>query len=238
MRTFTIGEVLNRLKDEFDDISISKIRFLESEGLISPDRTDTGYRKFTDDDVARLQYVLRTQRDRYLPLKVIKDELERLDAGLPADVAPTPVSADATPSAAPLPAEPAPQKLFDSGPTDVAMSVTELCEATGFEAGDIAALVDYGLLSDRGSFDGEDLRVAHAAAQLIPRGLEPRHLRMYRQFADRERDLYAQLVLPLVRQRNPDSRRAAGDLVDELVQHGHDLHRVLLGRQLRELLRS
>jgi DNA-binding transcriptional MerR regulator len=81
--THTIGEVLNRLKDEFDDITISKIRFLEAEGLINPDRTESGYRKFTGPDIDRLRYVLRAQRDRYLPLKVIKDELDRIDAGLP-----------------------------------------------------------------------------------------------------------------------------------------------------------
>ena len=82
MSTHTIGEVLNQLRDEFDDITISKIRFLESEGLISPDRTESGYRKFTRADIDRLRYVLRAQRDRYLPLKVIREELDRLDAGL------------------------------------------------------------------------------------------------------------------------------------------------------------
>ena len=81
----SIGEVLNRLKDEFDDITISKIRFLEAEGLINPDRTESGYRKFADADIDRLRYVLRAQRDRYLPLKVIKDELDRIDAGLPVE---------------------------------------------------------------------------------------------------------------------------------------------------------
>jgi DNA-binding transcriptional MerR regulator len=94
VRTHTIGEVLNRLKDEFDDITISKIRFLEAEGLISPDRTESGYRKFTPADIDRLRYVLRAQRDRYLPLKVIKEELDRLDAGLP-------VGGPATPSGEP-----------------------------------------------------------------------------------------------------------------------------------------
>jgi DNA-binding transcriptional MerR regulator len=79
----TIGEVLNQLRDEFEDVTISKIRFLESEGLINPDRTESGYRKFTPADVERLRYVLRAQRDRYLPLKVIRSELDRIDAGLP-----------------------------------------------------------------------------------------------------------------------------------------------------------
>jgi DNA-binding transcriptional MerR regulator len=81
----TIGEVLNRLRQEFDDVSISKIRFLESEGLIRPGRADSGYRQFADEDVERLRYILAAQRDRYLPLRVIKEELSRLDAGLPVD---------------------------------------------------------------------------------------------------------------------------------------------------------
>jgi DNA-binding transcriptional MerR regulator len=124
LRTHTIGEVLNRLKDEFDDITISKIRFLEAEGLISPDRTESGYRKFTDADIDRLRYVLRAQRDRYLPLKVIKEELQRIDAGLPvAPPDPTPGDDEvAAVRGAPAPEpDPAPTSgsLLDGSTSDV-----------------------------------------------------------------------------------------------------------------------
>lgn len=240
MRTFTIGEVLNRLKDEFDDITISKIRFLESEGLIHPDRTDSGYRKFTDDDVERLRYVLRAQRDRYLPLKVIKEELDRLDAGLPVEVPepPTPpgepeADGEVVEGARRLPEAPD----LDGGATDVQLSMTELTDATGLESADIQALRDHGLLSDGDHFDGDDLQVTRCAAELMELGLEPRHLRMYVQFADREMALYEQLVTPLLKQRNPDSRATASDQLESLAGQGGRLHRTLLARELRTILR-
>ena len=242
MKTFTIGEVLNHLKDEFDDITISKIRFLESEGLIHPDRTDSGYRKFTEDDIERLRYVLRAQRDRYLPLKVIKEELDRLDAGLPVEVPapPTPpgepesepqsVAADVPPSTAGGP-------VLEEPPA-VQLTVAELTDATGLESGEIQALCDHGLLADDEPFDGDDLRIARSAARLMMLGLEPRHLRMYVQFADRETALYEQLVTPLLKQRNPDARTAASDQLEDLVSHGSRLHGTILARELRSLLRQ
>jgi len=266
MKSLTIGEVLNRLKDEFDDITISKIRFLEAEGLISPDRTESGYRKFTGDDIDRLRYVLRAQRDRYLPLKVIKDELERIDAGLPVArpevptdeataagaaheppaYAHSPVqraSAVGSPDAAStgrqqgLPAG-ATRSVFDAAPGDVHLSAAELADATGLTERDVAQLREHGLLGPGPRHDGDDLQVARLAASLLDNGLEARHLRMYRQFADREAALAEQLVAPLLRQRNPDSRRAAGDQTELLVSAGGALHRALLARQLRSLLGS
>ena len=238
MRTHTIGEVLNRLKDEFDDITISKIRFLEAEGLISPDRTESGYRKFTEGDIDRLRYVLRAQRDRYLPLKVIKDELLRLDAGLPVEASQPPVEdadgADSGPSARAA----RPRPLLELAPTEVSLSVTELADASGLTDTDLAALHDHGLLGAGPTFDGDDLRVVKLAAELLGGGLEPRHLRMYRQFADREASLAEQLVSPLLRQRNPDSRRDATDQAERLAEVGGELRRVLLAKQLRSLLRS
>ncbi len=241
MRTFTIGEVLNRLKDEFDDITISKIRFLESEGLIHPDRTDSGYRKFTDDDVERLRYVLRAQRDRYLPLKVIKEELDRLDAGLPVEV-PGPPTPPGEPDGEAQVVDGGPQPTeapdLQGGPTDVQLSTTELTDATGLETADIQALRDHGLLSEGDHFDGDDLQIARTAAELMELGLEPRHLRMFVQFADREMALYEQLVTPLLKQRNPDSRATASDHLEELAGRGGRLHRTLLARELRSLLRQ
>ena len=243
MRTHTIGEVLNRLKDEFDDITISKIRFLEAEGLINPDRTESGYRKFTNADVDRLRYVLRAQRDRYLPLKVIKDELARIDAGLPVEaprVEPDPQEVAALrgedgqePAA---PEDDATPRLLATPPSDVQLSTGELADATGLTDREIGQLRDHGLLPPGPTYDGEDLRVAKLAADLLAWGLEPRHLRMYRQFADREQALYEQLVAPLLRQRNPDSRATAVEQVERLAATGTSLHRALLARELRARL--
>ncbi|MGH3442240.1 MAG: transcriptional regulator FtsR, partial [Nitriliruptorales bacterium] len=237
MRTFTIGEVLNQLRDEFEDVTISKIRFLESEGLIQPDRTESGYRKFTDDDIERLRYVLRSQRDRYLPLKVIREELDRIDAGEPV-APPPPLEPPGAPERTePESAEPAAQPVATKEPADLRLSLQELCEATGLEAASVRALRDHGLLRGESTFDADDLAAARSASRLMALGLEPRHLRMYIQFADRELALYEQLVAPLLRQRNPDSRQAATEQLDELAQHGAQLHRALLGRHLRTLVR-
>ncbi|MEX1177812.1 MAG: MerR family transcriptional regulator [Nitriliruptor sp.] len=246
MTTHTIGEVLNRLKDEFDDITISKIRFLEAEGLISPDRTESGYRKFTGADIDRLRYVLRAQRDRYLPLKVIKDELARIDAGLPPTVAPDP-AADADtagvggdPAGRPDPAAsaapPAPS-LLGAAASDVHLSLRELADATGLTEHQVRELRDHGLLPDRATYDGDDLIVGKLAAALLEAGLEVRHLRMYRQFADREAALAEQMTAGLLRQRNPDSRRQATARAEHLADIGGRLHKALLAAQLRSLLR-
>ncbi len=235
MSTATIGEVLNRLRDEFDDITISKIRFLEAEGLISPDRTESGYRKFTEADVARLRYVLRSQRDRYLPLKVIKDELARIDAGLPPADDAVPEVPDALlggevqgPDAQP--------SLLDTPDKDVRFTDRELAEAAGLQAADIAALRDHALL-DGEVHDANGLAIAKIAAQLLEAGLEPRHLRMYRQFADREAALVEQRVGPSLRQRNPESRKQAERTADHLVTLGNELHRSLLAATIQRLLR-
>jgi DNA-binding transcriptional MerR regulator len=237
--THTIGEVLNRLKDEFDDITISKIRFLEAEGLINPDRTESGYRKFTGADVDRLRYVLRAQRDRYLPLKVIKEELARIDAGLPPTVAPDPTETVAPGDPAEVPASPAPGSptLLEAPATDVQLTLRELADATGLTERQVRELRDHGLLADRSTYDGNDLVVGKLAASLLSSGLEVRHLRMYRQFADREAALAEQMTAGLLRQRNPDSRRQATAQAEHLADVGGRLHRALLAAQLRSLLR-
>ena len=253
---FTIGEVLNQLKEDFEDITISKIRFLESEGLIYPDRTESGYRKFTDDDVDRLRFILTAQRDHYLPLKVIREQLERLDAGdvpqrpPPVDTGPAPVSGDgfadqhlAARRAADLAAaiESAmmggDQPLLEQPPQQVSLSLREFCEATGLEPTQVRALRDFGIIGEKGEeggpFDGDDLLAARAARDLLQLGLEPRHLRMYRQFVDRELALFEQLVSPLLRQRNPEARRQATRQLEKLAALTSRLKRSLLARSLR-----
>ncbi len=234
----SIGEVLNRLKDEFEDITISKIRFLEAEGLINPDRTESGYRKFGDADIDRLRYVLRAQRDRYLPLKVIKDELDRIDRGLPVETPATTPDADDVAAIRDEDEIPVMTTSLLAGPvTDASMSPTELSEAAGLDIDTVHGLVGHGLLPKTDRFDGTDLRTARILADLVQAGLEPRHLRMFAQFADRQVALIEQLVAPLLRQRNPQARADADDRIERLGERGAQLHRELLGRRLRGLLR-
>ncbi|MGH3664508.1 MAG: transcriptional regulator FtsR [Egibacteraceae bacterium] len=248
---FTIGEVLNQLKEEFEDITISKIRFLESEGLIYPDRTDSGYRKFTNDDVDRLRFILTAQRDHYLPLKVIREQLERLDAGEhPNGAAPAAPAMDpeaeerlgarrAAEIAQALEAAVAggDQTLLEQPTQEVSLSLREFCEATGLEGVEVKALRDYGIIGDRAEegapYDGDDLLAARAARDLLHLGLEARHLRMYRQFVDRELALFEQLVSPLLRQRNPEARRQATRQLEKLATMTGRMKRSLLARALR-----
>jgi DNA-binding transcriptional MerR regulator len=255
---FTIGEVLNQLKESFEDITISKIRFLESEGLVSPDRTESGYRKFTEDDVDRLRFILTAQRDHYLPLKVIREQLQRLDAGEPAGTGPAvptgPVAtraaeraeaegladARAAEIAAALEAAVASGdavQLEPSGP-DVALNLREFCEATGLEPAEVRSLRDFGIVGERdgdagGTFTGDDLLAARAARELLTLGLEPRHLRMYRQFVEREMSLFEQLVAPQLRQRNPEARRQAARQLETIATLTGRMKRSLLTRTLR-----
>jgi DNA-binding transcriptional MerR regulator len=260
---FTIGEVLNQLKEEFEDITISKIRFLESEGLIYPDRTESGYRKFSHDDVDRLRFILTAQRYHYLPLKVIREQLERLDAGEPAEApVPAPAAAGATGvadgadgdggaasgvrraadlaqalDAAMTGGE---QPFLEQPPARVSLTLRELCEATGLDQAEVRSLRDYGIIGERadrsddsGPYDSDDLMAARAARDLLRAGLEARHLRMYRQFVDREVALFDQLVTPLLRQRNPEARRQATRQLETLATTTSRMKRALLARALR-----
>jgi DNA-binding transcriptional MerR regulator len=255
---YTIGEVLNQLKEDFEDITISKIRFLESEGLISPDRTDSGYRKFTDDDVDRLRFILTAQRDHYLPLKVIREQLERLDAGGVADphagIAPqlpgiagaqadggalgvTPSTGEGA-SAATGPGHHGGEvPAIDAPIEEVEFGVRELCEATGLDPAEVRSLREFGILGGRedegAPFDAEDLAAARTSRDLLRLGLEPRHLRMYRQFAEREVALFSQLVTPMLRQRNPEARRQVARQLESLSQLTSRLQATMLARVLR-----
>jgi DNA-binding transcriptional MerR regulator len=231
VRSHTIGEVLNRLRDEFDDITISKIRFLESEGLIHPDRTESGYRKFSEADVDRLRYVLRAERDRRLSPPAIRLELERIDSG-----APNP--AEDSPSTSLDPADPEGDTYRFDVPDvpDVRLTATELADAAGLSSADVEALVDHGILRGETGFGGIDLLVAMVVARMLDAGLEARHLRMYRQAAERESALVEQLIAPLLRQRNPDSRRRATAAAEDLAGLGSRLRVLLLHGELQQVL--
>ncbi len=238
----SIGEVLSLLKEEFPDVTISKIRFLESQGLLDPERTPSGYRKFYDTDVERLRWILRQQRENFLPLKVIKGRLrgggELTDDA--DDLVPTASSArpGATTTANPgsAAAEPPPMVVRQSG---ASLNITELAAATGLEEDDLRELERFGLLNGRrvGSavyYDEEAVSVAGLAAGFMKYGVEPRHLRMYKTTADREAGFFEQVVMPMLKQRNPQARRQAVDTLAELARLGQGLRQAMLREALRQ----
>lgn len=229
----SIGEVLETIKDDFPDVSISKIRFLESEGLISPERTGSGYRKFFEGDLARLRYILALQRDEFLPLRVIRQRLEQVEAngGVPSQ---RQTSVDGK-FVAPRPSS-APEKGHPAVSTDVHMNRQELSEASGLSEGELSGLQDFGLLSPDGSYDGNDLVVAMAARRLFDYGIEPRHLRVYRQWAEREASLIEQIVGPETKRRNPQAQEHAIQSAADLVELSRQLREALLRSSLSQLL--
>jgi DNA-binding transcriptional MerR regulator len=222
----TIGEVLAVLRDDFPDVTISKIRYLESEDLVHPQRTPSGYRKFSRADVSRLRYVLTAQRDHYLPLRVIKDHLEALDRG-------EPVPGAAAPAAVP-PAAPG-----DGSGTATPLTPDQFARAAGLEPGQLADCVQFGLLATDadGRHPVADLAVARAAAGLARHGIEPRHLRVYRTAVEREAGLVEQLVAPVLRARSEEARARAAEKLRELAGLSAQLHTALLDARLRDLLR-
>jgi DNA-binding transcriptional MerR regulator len=218
----TIGEVLTVLRDDFPDVTISKIRYLESEDLVHPQRTPSGYRKFSSADVARLRYVLAAQRDQYLPLRVIKEHLDALDRGEP------------LPGAAPSVAE-APGAEPEAG----TLPPEQFAAAAGLEPEQLADCVQFGLLAPDadGRHPAADLAIARAAAGLARHGIEPRHLRVYQNGAEREAGLVEQLVAPVLRARSEEARTRATEKLRELAGLSAQLHGALLEARLRDLLR-
>ncbi|MGI9119693.1 MAG: MerR family transcriptional regulator [Acidimicrobiales bacterium] len=312
--SLSIGEILDLLKADFPDVTISKIRFLESQGLLDPERTASGYRKFYPADVDRLRWILRQQRENFLPLKVIKGRLEAegddaVRTASPAEPAqgsgngdprpgraspgpaPPPASPVVPPSQAAAPAEepqpPSPAAPTASAPSASAPSASaptnspadtspaggrpdetppdetpptpaggpeggtgldltsatftrdELAKASGLSPADLAQLERHGLLVGSAvgrqlQYDGEALVVARLAAAFASHGVEPRHLRMYKNSAEREAGFYEQVVLPYMKQRNPGARRQALDTLNELCRLGEGLRNALLRRALRD----
>ena len=230
----SIGEVLGQLRPEFSDITISKIRFLESEGLIHPERTPSGYRKFSRDDVARLRFVLAQQRDHYLPLRVIKEHLDAIDRGLepPPRSGLGPRVPRALVSAEGLPAP----EEFLREPSDIRLSRAELLAAAGLDDDQLVALEQYGLLGSRSKaahYDADSLMIARTVAEMARFGIEARHLRAFKNAADREIGLFEQVVTPMVRQRNPEARARAEEAVRELAALSVRLHAALVKAGLR-----
>lgn len=221
----SIGEVLTVLRPEFPDVTISKIRFLEEQGLVEPDRTPSGYRKFTHQDVDRLRFVLSVQRDHYLPLRVIREHLEAFDRGL--DPPPLPGSPLRVPRL--VEATPTPER-FGPGP-QLRLTRGELLAAAETDVELLEALESYGLVSaHRGTnvYDEEALAVTKAAAQLAGFGIEPRHLRAFRSAVDREAGLVEQVAAPLRRQRGPEAAARAEEVTREVAALCVQLHAALV----------
>jgi DNA-binding transcriptional MerR regulator len=214
---FGIGEVLAQLRAEFPDVSVSKIRFLETEGLIQPARSPSGYRKFGPADVERLRYILTAQRDRYLPLRVIKDQLDAdgQDHGA-GRVSPRPALAG-------RPAGPAP------------LTRRDLLEATGVDEARLAELEDFGLVRRNGRYYGPDaLAATQAIAALDRYGVQARHLRVLRASAERETALIEQVVAPILRQRIPGARDRAGQTARDIAAITLRLHAALIQAALAD----
>ncbi|MFE9673688.1 MerR family transcriptional regulator [Streptomyces sp. NPDC006259] len=215
----SIGTVLNVLRDEFPEVTISKIRFLESEGLVEPRRTPSGYRKFSVEDVERLGHVLRMQRDHYLPLKVIREHLDAMGRG---EAAPLPtVGRQRDGQAVPEPSE---------GPTVARIGRAELLAAAGIDERELLEWESYGLLAplEDGLYDAEVVTVAALVSELGRFGIEPRHLRVMKAAADREAGLVDQVVAPLRRHRNPQTRAHAEARTKELAGLTVRLHTALV----------
>ncbi|MEA2461436.1 MAG: hypothetical protein QOH90_1613 [Actinomycetota bacterium] len=221
----SIGEVLDAVRSDFPDVSISKIRFLETEGLITPERTPSGYRKFYDEDVTRLRHVLSLQKEQFLPLKVIKERLRNGGGGLP--------KATSTSSSITAPSE---EPIPDL--TGAQFTRAELQKAADLTDGQIANLEDFGLLvsSEGGTFDENDLLLAKAFGGFFSYGAEARHLKMYKQFADRESAFFEQIVAPVARKKDPEGSVEAGRSVQQLAGLSRKVRDALLRKTLRDIL--
>lgn len=217
----SIGAVLNVLREEFPEVTISKIRFLESEGLIEPQRTPSGYRKFSAGDVERLGQVLRIQRDHYLPLKVIREHLAAMERG---EAAPLPVLSR------PGEGEAAAHEPAADGPAPARIGRCQLLAAAGVAEPELAEWESYGLLApvEDGVYDAEAVTVAGLITELGRFGIEPRHLRAMKAAADREAGLVDQVVAPLRRHRNPQTRAHAEARTKELAGLAVKLHAALV----------
>ncbi|MBA2555711.1 MAG: MerR family transcriptional regulator [Geodermatophilaceae bacterium] len=228
----SIGEVLARLRPEFPDVTISKIRFLEAEGLIQPERTPSGYRQFSRDDVRRLRYVLAAQRDQYLPLKIIKEHLDAIDRGLEPDT-PSPGAPRVPRGLSLAGALPGPDDFLREA-NDIRLSRAELLTASGLAEDQLAQLEQYGLIAVRnGYYEAEALIIAKTVQEMARFGIEARHLRGFRNAADREIGLVEQVITPIARQRGPEARARAQEAARELSALSVRLHAALVKAGLR-----
>ena len=216
VRLHTIGEVCRQLQAEFPDISISKIRYLEDQGLLSPKRTRGGYRLFTDADVERLEMILRLQRDEFLPLRVIREELD-------------------------MPGADRARRAKGIREREEEIDLSELCERAGIASDFARELEEYGLLTPRLEggerlYRESEADIATTCARLARYGIDARHLRAFRTAAGRQSALLEQLVAPALRSRHPERRKAALDDLEMLGAVARELNHLLFLRDLRQLV--
>ena len=232
----SIGAVLDLLRSDFPDVTISKIRFLEAEGLVTPERTASGYRRFTAYDCARLRFVLTAQRDQYLPLKVIKAQLDAQPDG----ELPQTGSAYGVPRLVPV------DGMFDDdsaelsgvAPTQVRLRREDLLARSGIDEALLNELIKAGVIKPgtAGFFDEHSVVIAQCARALAEYGVEPRHLRAFRSAADRQSDLIAQIAGPVVKAGKAGARDRADDLAREVAALAITLHTSLIKSAVRDVL--
>jgi DNA-binding transcriptional MerR regulator len=232
----SIGAVLDSLRPDFPDVTISKIRFLEAEGLVTPQRAASGYRRFTAYDCARLRYILTAQRDHYLPLKVIKAQLDaRPDGELP-----TSGSAYGVPRLVSVAAGTAAgnSELAAVAPAQVRLSRDDVLERSGVEDELLTALLKAGVITagPSGFFDEHAVVILQCARALADYGVEPRHLRAFRSAADRQSDLIAQIAGPMVKAGKEGARDRADELAREVAALAITLHTSLIKSSVRNVL--
>lgn len=220
----TIGEVVQRLQGSYPDLSISKVRFLEEEGLVAPERTQGGYRKFSQADVARVEMILRLQKEHFLPLAVIREKLADFDRGrIPVELQRAGVGMTA----------PLALLADEDGP----LALEDAPSVLGIPVSFIRELSEFGLVVVAKGDSGEeisrtDVQIVHAAWELRRFGVEPRHLRMYENFADREAAIFSQILMPAFRHRTPDTKQKLSETLVELGALTDELKSRLLRRAL------
>ena len=232
----SIGAVLDLLRGDFPDVTISKIRFLEAEGLVTPERTASGYRRFTAYDCARLRFILTAQRDQYLPLKVIKAQLDaQVDGELPQTG-----SAYGVPRLVPVDAaaDESADGLSGVAPTQLRLRREDLLARSGIDEALLIELIKAGVIKPgtAGFFDEHSVVIAQCAKALTEYGVEPRHLRAFRSAADRQSDLIAQIAGPVVKAGKAGARDRADDLAREVAALAITLHTSLIKSAVRDVL--
>jgi DNA-binding transcriptional MerR regulator len=238
----SIGAVLDLLRPDFPDVTISKIRFLEAEGLVTPQRAASGYRRFTAYDCARLRFILTAQRDHYLPLKVIRAALDsHSDGELPAIGSPYGVPRLVSVTGSGIEGSETGADGSDTGavsPTRIRLSRDDLLERSGVDDGLLTALLKAGVITTGpgGFFDEHAVVILQCARALADYGVEPRHLRAFRSAADRQSDLIAQIAGPLVKAGKAGARDRADDLAREVAALAITLHTSLIKSAVRDVL--
>jgi DNA-binding transcriptional MerR regulator len=226
----TIGEVIKMLAQEFPGLSISKVRYLEEEGLLKPKRTTGGYRKFSQKDADRLRIILRLQKDDYLPLNVIKQKLDQMDRGDEVNIEPAvkPISTE---------------EIF-APQTDITyFSIEETAKRTGVTVEELKGLESFGLLEPKETEDGKvfdehDIELINIVRKMAKYGIEPRHLRLYQHFADRETSFFEQILIPIVRQDRAGTSGRSTEVLSELINLSDSLKKLLLRKAILEYFQS